>query len=91
MKVAIIGAFGSSVAYAFLLTTGIGRQFRLMYTWLSVVVGVGMTLGWLALVSRRAASLGLVLFAVTGAPIAALCVLEDIIRRREVRYFRSRD
>ena len=90
MKLAIVGAFGSSVGYCVLLSTATGRQFRLQYTWLSVVLGVAMTLGWLYLISRRAALLALGFFALTGTPIAAMCVLEDMARRQEAWRFQAR-
>jgi len=87
MKLAIIGAFGSSLGYALLLSTPTGKQFRLQYTWLSVVVGVAITLAWLYIISRRAAALALGLFALTGTPIATMCVLEDMAHRQEAWRF----
>mgnify|MGYP006883671842 FL=1 len=87
MKLAIIGGFGSSIAYTLLLSTRTGRQFRIQYTWLSVVIGVAMTIAWLWFLSRRAAALALAMFALTGAPVVAMCVLEDMARREEAWRF----
>lgn len=87
MRATVVGAFGSSVGYAVLLSTPLGRQFRIQYTWLSVVVGVALTIAWLYLVSRRAALLALGMFATTGTPIATMCVLEDMEKRRALWRF----
>jgi hypothetical protein len=89
MKLAIIGAFSSSFGYAVLLSTPTGRQFRLQYTWLSVVVGVALTLGWIYTVSRRSAAVALGFFALTGTPVATMCILEDMARRQEAWRFQA--
>ena len=70
-------AFLLSICYAlFLALTEPGQWLRQEMTWLSVVVGVGMTLGCMALVDVAAAQVAAVFFAVTGAPI----VIESLIR-----------
>ena len=70
-------AFLLSICYAlFLALTEPGQWLRQELTWLSVVVGVGMTLGCIALVDVHAAQAAAGFFAVTGAPI----VIESLIR-----------
>jgi len=70
-------AFLLSICYAlFLALTEPGQWLRQELTWLSVVVGVGMTLVCIALVDTQTAQAAAVFFAVTGAPI----VIESLIR-----------
>lgn len=75
-----IGAGVTATAYAAALATPRGRQFRRDDTWLSVVVGVGLTLAWLAIKDKRSAQRALEMFAVTGTPIIVLCVAEQLER-----------
>ena len=82
-----IGASATATAYAAALSTTRGRQFRREYTWLSVIVGVGATLAWLALADKRAAYRALEMFAVTGTPIVILCVGEDMAKHSELTRF----
>lgn len=83
----MLGAGATAIAYATALTTPRGRQFRREYTWLSVVVGVGATLAWAGLRDRRAALIMLEMFAVTGTPIIAMSVFEDMEKHAELTRF----
>lgn len=66
-----------SIVYAvFLARSDFGLWLRQEMTWLSVVLGVGLTLGGIALVDLAAAGLAALFFAVTGAPIVA----ESLVR-----------
>lgn len=55
------------------------------YTWLSVVIGVGYTLGALALLDWGAARLALMVFAVASVPIIIRSLVNDIMQRHELR------
>jgi len=59
----------------FLARTDFGMWLRQELTWLTVVVGVGLTLGCIALVDMSAAGLAALFFGVTGTPIIAESVL----------------
>lgn len=75
--VALLIAAVLSALYALLLAlTDFGLWLRQELTWLSVVIGCGVTLGCVALVDAPAAQLGALFFAVTGLPIVA----ESLIR-----------
>lgn len=77
MILAILLAFILSALYAaFLALTDIGQWARQEVTWLTVVVGVGITLGCVALVDQDAAQVAVLFFAATGAPI----VVESVLR-----------
>ena len=70
-------AFLLSICYAlFLALTEPGQWLRQEMTWLTVVVGVGLTLGGIALVDTQAAGLAVWFFAATGLPIVA----ESLVR-----------
>lgn len=62
-------AFVSSGAYAALLTTRIGRRIERDHTWFVVMIGVFITLGWLSVEDRKAASRTFSYFVATGLPI----------------------
>lgn len=65
----LTGLFASSVGYAFLLTTEEGRRWDKKHTWFMTVIGVALTLAWLAMVDPKAAFKALVCFMVSGTPI----------------------
>lgn len=67
----IAGAFMSSTLYAMLLCTREGRKWDREHTWFVVVLGVFLTLGWLALDNRQAAQRAFTYFIATGLPIIA--------------------
>jgi hypothetical protein len=66
---ALAGLAASSTAYALLLNTRTGRRFADDQTWSTVVAGVMLTTGWLAVEDRRAAWLNFVYFFVAGIPV----------------------
>lgn len=86
LTLALILAFVLSAAYAtFLALTDIGRWARQELTWLTVVIGVGLTLGCIAVVDADAAGLAGVFFAATGLPIVAESVLRMYRNHRAVQ------
>lgn len=77
LTVALIIAGVFAVAYAaFLALSDFGLWLRQELTWLTVVIGCGVTLGCIALVDTDAASVAGLFFAVTGTPI----IVESLIR-----------
>lgn len=68
-KLTLFGLFGFSTAYAFLLSTKHGKRWADNQTWATVVAGVGLTTGFVALEDRKAANLMLIYFFVAGIPI----------------------
>lgn len=63
-------AFLLASLYAlFLALADMGLWLRQEQTWLTVILGVGLTLGCLAVVDFAAAALAALFFAVTGLPI----------------------
>ena len=77
LSLALILAFVLSVLYAaFLALHDAGQWIRQELTWLTVVLGDGMTLGCIAAVDLHAAGIAALFFAVTGTPI----VFESLVR-----------
>ena len=66
---AIIGCFATCTVYALLLSTRRGMWATLHLTWLTVVVGCGLVLLFVALVDTDAAQLAAWMFAAGGTPI----------------------
>ena len=64
-----LSAVLSTVYAVFLARSDFGLWLRQEMTWLTVVVGVGMTLGGIALVDAAAAGLAVWFFVAGGAPI----------------------
>ena len=71
-----LSAVLSTVYAVFLARSDFGLWMRQEMTWLTVVVGVGLTLGGIALVDAAAAGLAVWFFAATGLPIVA----ESLVR-----------
>ena len=69
MTQALIGCFATCTAYALLLSTRRGMWMTLHLTWLTVVVGCGIVLLFVALVDAEAARLAAWMFAAGGFPI----------------------
>ena len=70
LNLALALAFVLSLLYAAMLAaTDFGLWLRQELTWVTVVLGVAMTLGCMALVDRNAAGLAALFFAVAGVPI----------------------
>jgi hypothetical protein len=57
------------MAYAMALNTKQGKRFADRQTWSTVVAGVMLTTGWMALESKRTAWLNFIYFFVAGIPI----------------------
>lgn len=77
LNLALLLAFVLSVLYAaFLALHDAGQWMRQELTWLTVVLGVGMTLGCIAAVDTAAAGVAAMFFAATGTPI----VFESLVR-----------
>ena len=77
LSLALILAFVLSAIYAaFLALTDVGLWLRQELTWLSVVLGCGLTIGCIAVVDQGAAGMAALFFAATGAPI----VVESLAR-----------
>lgn len=70
LNLALALAFVLSLLYAAILAaTDFGLWLRQELTWVTVVLGVGMTLGCIALVDRNAATMAALFFAASGVPI----------------------
>lgn len=61
----------SGLYAAFLAMTDFGLWLRQELTWLTVVIGVGITLACMMVVDGSAATVAALFFAVTGLPIVA--------------------
>lgn len=68
-KLILFGLFGFSTAYAFLLSTKQGKRWADDQTWATVVGGVGLTTGFMALEDKKAANTAFLYFFVAGIPI----------------------
>lgn len=72
LNLALALAFLLSGLYAaFLAMTDFGLWLRQELTWLTVVIGVGITLACITLVDLGAATIAALFFAVAGLPIVA--------------------
>ena len=88
---AIVGCFVTSSAYAALLNTSRGRHLTLYHTWVSVVAGVGLVLGWTATQDRRAAKVAFWLFVAGGIPmIVRSLLLTQRYADEHIDYLRTR-
>jgi hypothetical protein len=75
-------AFTASTVYAFLLSTPLGVRLTLAKTHYTVIFGVAMTIGFVALVDPSAAQLLLLFFAATGIPIVVRSEIRDLAERQ---------
>jgi len=71
----VIGCLLSSTVYAFLLSTRVGRYLCSEQTWLTVVVGTLIVLGWVAVVDPAAALTVGAFFVAGGVPMILRSVL----------------
>lgn len=76
--------FTLTTLYAVLLATPLGRAWSRHLTWTTVVFGVALVLGALALYDWRAAALCLLFFAVGGLPIVVGELIEDFRAKRAI-------
>jgi hypothetical protein len=65
----LTGLLATSIGYAFLLSTEEGQRWDRKHTWFVTVIGVFLTLGWLAVDDPKAAFKALICFMVSGSPI----------------------
>lgn len=63
------GLLVSACLYALALCTKPGKRWATEQTWATVVAGVALVAGWLALEDRAAAKRAMVYFSVAGVPI----------------------
>lgn len=91
IPVALFGCFGTCVAYAAILSTRRGRKFTVGHTWITVVIGVLIVLGWYALVDLEAALRVLVFFVVGGAPMIARSWWLEVAYRNEYTQLRREE
>ena len=78
--------FLASTLYAVALEWAERRySFTSDYTWLTVVIGVALTLAGLAVLDPRAAGLALLLFVVTGIPMIGRAIIVDVRNRQRTR------
>lgn len=66
---AVIGLGITSIQYARWLNTPLGRQWDTQHTWFCTVLGVMLTLAWLAVHDPKAAVKSFAFFMVSGTPI----------------------
>ena len=78
---AVIGLAVTSTRYAIWLNTPLGRKWDTQHTWFVTVMGVFLTLAWLALHDPRAALKAFAFFVVSGIPIVvrALALESDML------------
>lgn len=66
---AVAGAFGTSIGYAWLLNTSYGKAMEDKHTWFTVVIGVFLTLWWLGRDDHGGAFRALIYFIASGIPM----------------------
>ena len=88
---ALFGCLGTCTAYAVLLSTRQGRKFTVGHTWVTVVAGVLIVLGWLAFVDVNAALLALAFFVAGGAPMIVRSWWLEVAYRNEYTELRRRE
>ena len=90
-SVALFGCLGTCAAYAVLLSTKGGRAFTVRHTWVTVVAGVVLVLGWLALVDIDAALLAMAFFVAGGAPMIVRSWWLEVSYRNEYTELRRQE
>lgn len=65
----VLGLAVTSIRYAVWLNTPLGRKWDQQHTWFVTVIGVMMTLAWLAVHDPKAAIKAFAFFIVSGMPI----------------------
>ena len=78
---AVVGLAVSSVRYAQWLNTPLGRKWDTQHTWFVTVMGVFLTLAWLALHDPKAALKAFAFFVISGMPIVvrALALNSELV------------
>jgi hypothetical protein len=69
LPIALAGCAATCTAYAVLLSTKRGQKFTLDHTWVTVVVGVLIVLGWISTQGAHDVLTDLLFFAAGGAPM----------------------
>ena len=80
----LLAIFGASTVYAPLLSTRYGKVLTETYTWVTVVFGTAMILGFYYLMAPQPDPLVFACFVAGGAPIVVRSLWEDV--RRELRF-----
>lgn len=73
-----------STLYAVLLSTRLGREWATSKTWTTVVLGVLLVLGALAMYAPGAALLALLFFAVGGVPMIVRALILEFHSERRI-------
>lgn len=87
----IIGCLLTSTVYAFLLSTRVGRYLCSEQTWLTVVVGTLIVLGWVATVDVFAAVVTGAFFVAGGVPMILRSLLIQFEHYKAQTTLRQRD
>lgn len=87
----VIGCLLTSTVYAFLLSTKVGRYLCSEQTWLTVVVGTLIVLGWVATVDVFAAAVTGAFFVAGGVPMILRSLLIQFEHYKAQIAMRSRD
>ena len=80
----LLAIFAASSIYALLLSTRYGKILTETYTWVTVVLGTGMILGFYFLMSPQPDPMIFLCFVAGGTPIVIRSLWEDV--RREERF-----
>jgi hypothetical protein len=80
MMLVYIGCFLTTLIYGLILSTRIGRKFTDKQTWATVVLGVVIIVGWIAVVDMDAATLTAKMFLAGCGPIIARSLILDFLR-----------
>lgn len=75
-----LACFLSTLIYAVVLSTPLGRRFTDRQTWATVVFGVVIVVGCVAIEDMEAATLTATMFLAGGGPIIARSLILDFIR-----------
>lgn len=80
----LAGTLATGTVYALLLNTAEGRKWNQQHNWFTVVIGVFMTLGWLAIHNPKAAKECFMFFVASGLPIVGRSLLQASQERAEL-------
>lgn len=91
IPVALLGCLGTCTAYAATLSTKRGRKFTVRHTWVTVVAGVSIVLGWYAVTDVTSALYALAFFVTGGAPMIVRSWWLEVSYRNEYTELRRRE
>lgn len=86
----LAGTLATGTVYALLLNTSEGRKWNQQHNWFTVIIGVFLTLGWLAIHDPKAAGRAFVFFVASGLPIVGRSLLQASQERAELERAVSR-